>query len=310
MQYRAALKYYKSPIIDSARWDTFVPRAGDIVIATPQKGGTTWTQGILAHLVFPNGLKSPVSSISHWLGARTIPLETVMSDLEEQTHKRFIKTHLPADGLPLYLEVRYIVVGRDGRDLGMSLWNHYSGFTDEALASMGERAVAEPHDAVTIPKAPDDINTFWHNWTTRGAFGWQQDGWPFWSDLHVMQSWWDHRDESNVLLFHYADMLADPATAIQQIADFSDIELSAERCAEVVEAVSFESMKKDGDTYVPFGGHAWTHGAKTFFNKGTNGRWKEEISAENLAAYERAAERVLSPSCRAWVAHGRAGWHE
>lgn len=308
MQFRAALKRYKSPIIDSSRWDNFVPRADDVVVATPQKGGTTWTQGILAHLVFPDGLTRPVSSISHWLDARVMPLEPMLTDLETQTHKRFIKTHLPADGVPLHPEVRYIVVGRDGRDLAMSLWHHYRSFADETLIKMRERAMTSPHDGVASPRAPDDINTFWHNWTTRGAFDWQQDGWPFWSDLHVMQSWWEQRNESNVLLLHYADMLADPAFAIAQIADFTNVKIALKRRTQVVEAVSFEAMKKNGETYVPFGGQAWTGGADTFFHKGTNGRWKEEITAANLAAYERAAQRVLSPACRAWVTQGRAAW--
>ena len=306
MEARAALRDYRSPIIDSLRWNAFEPRAGDVVIATPQKGGTTWTQAIVANLLFPEGLTQQMSSISFWWDARVVPLDKVVEGATAQTHKRFIKTHLPADGLPLYPEVRYLVVGRDGRDLGMSLWNHYAGFSDEALASMRERALNEPHDAVTIPKAPDDINAFWHDWVTRGAFDWQHDGWPFWSDLHIMQSWWELRHEPNVQLLHYGDMLADVEGAIELIADFIEVPVSADRRREIAEAVSFESMKRDGETYVPFGGNPWADGARTFFNQGTNGRWLERITPENLAAYDRAADRALTPACRAWVEQGAA----
>ena len=33
--------------------------------------------------------------------------------IEAQTHRRFLKSHLPFDGLPIYDEVRYIHVARD-----------------------------------------------------------------------------------------------------------------------------------------------------------------------------------------------------
>ncbi len=31
---------------------------------------------------------------------------------------------------PFFPQVKYIVVGRDARDVAMSMWNHYSEFTD------------------------------------------------------------------------------------------------------------------------------------------------------------------------------------
>ncbi len=43
---------YQSALEDSARWDGFVFRPGDIVISAPSKAGTTWTQMICALLVF------------------------------------------------------------------------------------------------------------------------------------------------------------------------------------------------------------------------------------------------------------------
>ena len=37
--------------------------------------------------------------------------------LENQTHRRFIKTHLPLDGIVYHPQIKYIVVGRDPRDV-------------------------------------------------------------------------------------------------------------------------------------------------------------------------------------------------
>jgi aryl sulfotransferase len=50
----------------------------------------------------------------------------------------------------------------------------------------------------------------------------------------------------------------------------------------------------------------FTGGARTFFYKGTNGRWKPVLSAEELAMYEYTAARLLTPACRAWLEHGRS----
>ena len=46
---------YQNHHFDSTRWDYFESRADDIVIATSYKAGTTWTQVIVAHLLFPDG---------------------------------------------------------------------------------------------------------------------------------------------------------------------------------------------------------------------------------------------------------------
>ena len=42
-----------------------------------------------------------------------------------------------------------------------------------------------------------------------------------------------------------------------------------------------------------------------FFYKGTNGRWREVLTAAELAMYEEKAAQVLTPACRAWLEQGR-----
>ena len=48
---------------------------------------------------------------------------------ESQTHRRFLKSHLPFSALPHYETVKYIHVARDGRDAAMSFFNHKSHYT-------------------------------------------------------------------------------------------------------------------------------------------------------------------------------------
>jgi aryl sulfotransferase len=91
---------YQNYIVDSLRWNFITFRDDDIVIATSGKTGTTWTQGIVANLIFlGRDLPAPPLVMSPWLEQRVVPLELTLTQLEQQTHRRFIKTHLPLDGL-------------------------------------------------------------------------------------------------------------------------------------------------------------------------------------------------------------------
>lgn len=45
-------------------------------------------------------------------------------------------------------------------------------------------------------------------------------------------------------------------------------------------------MKKNAVKSTPLGGVFWDGGAETFIHKGTNGRWRDVLSAEECAAYD------------------------
>ena len=123
-------RVYQNHHLDSTRWDYFEHRPDDIVISTSYKAGTTWVQAIIGNLLFPDSdTPVPASQLSPWLDSRTFPLELVLNQLRAQSGRRFIKTHLPLDGLPYHPEVQYVVVGRDARDVFMSLLNHWSNHT-------------------------------------------------------------------------------------------------------------------------------------------------------------------------------------
>src|SRR4030095_14686803 len=113
---------YTSPDEDSARWDGFPFRPGDIVISTRSKSGTTWMQMICALLIFRTpDLPAPLSTLSPWLDWLVTPRDEVYARLEAQQHRRFIKTHTPLDGVPLDPRVTYIVVARHTLDMAVSL---------------------------------------------------------------------------------------------------------------------------------------------------------------------------------------------
>jgi aryl sulfotransferase len=63
-------------------------------------------------------------------------------------------------------------------------------------------------------------------------------------------------------------------------------------------------MKANAPRFAPMGGAPWQGGADTFINKGVNGRWREVLSAEVQAGYERVAEQKLGLDCARWLMEG------
>jgi aryl sulfotransferase len=118
---------YQNHSFDSTRWQHYQPRPDDIVISTPPKSGTTWTQEISRQLVFAGQPDAPerdslaLRQVSPWLEQRRFSLDEILNRLEAQQHRRFIKAHLPLDGLPYFPQIKYVVVGRDARDVAMSI---------------------------------------------------------------------------------------------------------------------------------------------------------------------------------------------
>jgi aryl sulfotransferase len=296
-------RIYRHHHLDSTRWDAVRHRPDDIVVSTSAKAGTTWMQRILSLLIFGTGpLPDVLSRVSPWIDCRYVdPLEVVIARIEAQTHRRFLKTHLPVDALPFDERVRYVMVGRDSRDVFMSLWNHYGGYTD----AMYELLAAGDPPGGPLPRRPDDLHWLWSQWLTRASFPWETDGWPFWSHHYHAASWWEFRDVENILLVHYNDLLTHLDGEMRRVAAHVGIEVAEDSWPALVEAARFESMKGDaGRLLGPM--DRFAGGPDTFLYKGSNGRWRDVLTGEDLRLYEKVAGS-LDPGLRAWLEAGRLG---
>ena len=302
MQYPRKEKVYQNHHIDSERWVAFEPRTTDVCIASTMKTGTTWTQALVANLLFPNQkFPKKVSKLSPWIDDRSIPITSVLQEINTQSHRRFIKTHLPLYSLRFFPEIKYIYVGRDGRDVALSIWNHYLNYTDEVYNNINNLPNLVGNK---FPKPPRRFKIFWRHWCTKGWFDWENDGYPFWSHLSGVQSWWDYRDLPNILFLHYADMKTDLFSCIKKVASFLEIKITSDEITNVQNSISFEAMRANADSYVPDGGISWKGGSKTFLNKGINGRWRDLLAEEELQLYEVATKKSLSFDCRYWLENG------
>lgn len=295
-------RIYQNHHLDSTRWNDFKVRADDILICTSLKSGTTWMQRIVALLIFQD--QQPEQSfhdISKWLDMRVEPIDKVMAFVEDQQHRRFLKTHLALDGLPYFPEMKYIVIGRDLRDVFMSLWNH--------LMNMGDKLITELNSAPGLVGDPlsadyEDIHEFWQTWINKGNFAWEAEGYPFWSHLNFVHSWWEFRHLPNIYLVHFNDLLKDLEGEMRKVASFLDITVAESLWPELVGQASFETMKRDAAELLPRVDRMFAGGAKAFINKGTNGRWRDILSPDELRQSEAAIARELSTGCARWLAEG------
>src|SRR5436189_6242988 len=181
---------------NSTIWNDFKFRNDDIIISTYAKSGTTWLQQIVSQLIF-NGVEDlEVAEMSPWLDLRLPPKEVKLPEVEQQQHRRFIKTHLPVDALVFSPKAKYIYVGRDGRDVVWSMYNHHANANDLWYQALNDTpGLVGPR----IEKPTEDIVQYFRDWL-------EKDGFPFWPFWENIRSWWEIRELPNVHLLHFAKL--------------------------------------------------------------------------------------------------------
>lgn len=279
---------------DSTFWNDFNFRDDDIVISTYAKSGTTWLQQIVSQLIFNGQEDMEVAHMSPWIDLRVPPREVKMPEVENQTHRRFVKTHLPVDALLFSPKAKYIYIGRDGRDVVWSMYNHHSNANDfwyQALNDTPGR-VGPP-----IEKPTNDIVQYYNDWLDKDGFPF----WPFWENI---KSWWEIRNLPNVHFIHFAKLKEDMPVEIKKVAAFLDIEIDPAKWDAILEHCSFDYMKKHSTKSVPLAGAFWDGGSDVFINKGTNGRWKDVLTKEQSERYEKMCVEKLGADCARWLNTG------
>lgn len=279
---------------DSTIWNNFQFREDDVVISTYAKAGTTWLQQIVSQLIFQGDDTLPVADMSPWVDLRVPPKHVKLPEIEAQTHRRFLKTHLPVDALVFSERAKYLYIGRDGRDIAWSLYNHHSNANEAFYGALNDTPgrVGPP-----MPRPSGSVTEYFAYWL-------ENDGAPFWSFWDNVESWWKIRNQPNVRMVHFADLKADLPGQIRLIGEFLDIETPEDVMERIIEHCSFDYMKANADRCAPLGGAFWKGGAKTFINKGTNTRWMGELDPAMSQKYDQAAVERLGAACATWLKNG------
>ena len=276
---------YAGKIADPNRWYEFAARPGDIVVSTPPKSGTTWTQGILALLLSgdPN-VDAAITRKAPWIDITDDEQDARIAALNAQTGRRQVKTHTPLDGIPLWQELRYISVFRHPIDVHLSFRRHVENMAQNVLGDI----------------YPPDIQEGFRIFLD----GDQRDGASRISIVDHFQSALEIAKLENVLCLHYADMTSDLEQAVHQIARHLSIQHPPVLMDKLVDAARFANMKKNADRFAVSAKEGFWRKDSDFFDSGTSEKWVGVLNDSDLAAYDAQLSKLINQRERNWLENG------
>ena len=293
---------YQTSLEDSARWDELELRDDDIVISAPSKSGTTWTQMICALLIFQTAdLPAPLTTLSPWLDMRIRPIEEVLARLAAQQHRRFIKTHTPLDGVPFHHSVTYLAVGRDPRDVALSLYHQRGNLDRIALARLLGEPAPEPEPAARTDEREAFLSWLanedspFENLDSLRGLAWQQS------------VAWSRRRQPSVVLLHYGDLSRDLDGQMRRLADRLGLTVPERAWPALVKAATFHRMRQRADELVPDERQPIFMANARFFRSGRSGQWRAWLGVDDSAAYFERFGALTTPDLAYWLHHGFLG---
>ncbi|HKK36374.1 MAG TPA: sulfotransferase domain-containing protein [Paracoccaceae bacterium] len=286
-----ARRTYRGGVTDPERWATWTPRPGDVLVCTPPKCGTTWTQTILAMLVHGGpDLPAPVPVISPWIDADLgVPAAEVAAAVEAQSGRRVIKTHTPADGFPIWEGVTVVAVYRHPLDVFFSLRRHVANMTE-----------THPPDRPFLAPLPESFRRFVEGGVDREDFGHDTLAKI---TLHYRETACSE-DRSDLKRFHYTDMRRDGHGAVARLADAIGVRDTA-LVDRVAKATAFDAMKENAANYTPVAGTGFWKSDADFFDSASSRKWEGRLSEAEVALFrDRLEELVPDARARRWLEDG------
>lgn len=248
------------------------PRDDDIFVVSYPKSGTTWLQAIVWNILNCEHPEQPQPTLAELkrLHHRFIDLNGI-DGIDSLPKPRVLVSHLPYDIVPRNPRSKYIYVIRDPKDSVISYFFMLFG----------------------IYKYPEsDIKDCIDNFIVGNQI--------YGDYFRNVKSWWPHRDDENVLVLFYEQMLGNPGKEIMRLSEFlskdspknyeSIIKSTSGLLERIIDNTAFKSMKE--------------HDAKgkeklfdvNFFRKGIIGDWKNYMTKEQAAAInERIVKELGEP---------------
>ncbi|PAA64171.1 hypothetical protein BOX15_Mlig013426g1 [Macrostomum lignano] len=252
-------------------------RPSDVCVCTFPRCGTTLTQEIVWQLVHRDTIKQggkyapidqrfPFLEFNYGWGVSG-PVKWGIDRLESagEDEQRLIKTHVPYALISHRLneaKPRVIAVLRNPKDCCNSLYHFYKG-----LEMYGPWSGAWD----------EFVDIFLSGKTMCGDY------------FQVSADWWQLRNEPNVLLLKYEDLVSEPADNIQRIAKHLGINPTEEQLACVMHNCKFTSMFSNDNLNTTFGT------GFRFLRKGLIGDWKRQFTVAQSELFDRIVSERFSP---------------
>jgi hypothetical protein len=118
--------------------------------------------------------------------------------------------------------------------------------------------------------------------------------------FHHLKDAWRRQEEHNVMLVHYADLLADLDGEMRRLSAALGMDLAPDLIEELAKAASFDSMRANSDDLAPDPSGVFRDKAR-FFRSGRSGTGAEALDAEGIAAYFSRAESAAPSDLLDWL---------
>lgn len=280
---------YIGPVTDTRVWKNFELRADDIILSTPPKCGTTWSQAIIMMLL--NGAAETERQVwtdSLWLDCGLRDQAEAVQILNDQSTRRCIKSHTPLDGIPFRPDVTYITVYRHPIDVHFSLEKHVANMVSDVLRYLyPEKEGAAFERFLTAPATESGTDDM-----TLASLLYHYRSFKQWSHL------------PNVHFFHYADLTRDPAYAIRRYAGAMGLSPSDALIDEITAATAFTSMKNVTQKTQGTSGAGAFKDMAGFFHSASSNKWVGRLSDAEVEAYNTKFAEIARPSEVAWLENG------
>lgn len=260
-------------------------------------------QTMVATLVFGSvELPAPVGQLSPWLDMVTRPVAEVHRRLATQTHRRFIKTHTPFDGLPLDERVTYIAVLRHPLDVALSMRDHMRTIDRDRIR--GLISEVDPDIMTTWGQidVPEDDGDYLRWWIEFDEDLWDEGTSGLGEFARHALTYWDARRLPNVALFHYDDMWADLEGEMKRLAGVLGVDVAPERLGRFVEAATFDSMRTRAVLTVPDSDITAWQEPTTFFSVGGRRPWNDLLDGADLARFRDRLRSLVGVDLASWLA--------
>jgi aryl sulfotransferase len=272
---------------DFRHWTKVPLRQGDIIISSVPKSGTTWMQMICALLIFQTpDLPEPLPEISPDINERWHMCDAVLARLASQQHRRFVKTHAGLGKMPANPLLTYVVVARHPLDAAVSFYHQmrFKGFIrrrDDSQVGLREALLywIDPRGGPPIG--------FTASYTLSAV-------------LECVSAAWARRDDPNVVLVRYEDLLADLEGQMRLLAVRLGITVPEALWPRLVEAATFGQMRAAAGRLQPLPGLV---DPQEFFRSGRSGAGREVLTSAELDRYYEVAARMAPADLLDWL-HG------
>lgn len=102
---------------------------------------------------------------------------------------------------------------------------------------------------------------------------------------------------------HYNDLTVDLEGEMRRLADTLELDVSESQWPAVVERCGLAQMRDAASRSARFE-RGFDGGANSFFHQGTNGRWKQTLTTDQLDRYDRLVADGLEPDAADWLERG------